>query len=114
MKNKALTVSLFALVALLIGAVLLYKNLSGSYAPEQLSTLGTTAAPESTPETVPEESLPDSTGATQTLSPEYSDTHSARAPNLKALKFLLLRILPSMTWKELPISSPTSVGSLWF
>ena len=43
MKNKALTISLFALVGLLIIAILLYKNLSQTYIPEQLATTATTA-----------------------------------------------------------------------
>ena len=60
MKNKALTISAFALIGLLLVAILLYKNLSPNYAPEQLSTLGTTTqATEPTttaPSSVPTES----------------------------------------------------------
>ena len=45
MKNKALTICLFALIGLLIVAVLLYNRLSSDYAPEQLATIATTVAP---------------------------------------------------------------------
>ncbi len=48
MKNKALTISAFALIGLLLVAILLYKKLSPDYAPEQLSTLGTTQTTEPT------------------------------------------------------------------
>ena len=44
MKNKALTITLIALIGLLIAAVLLYKNLSQDYAPEQIATMATTEA----------------------------------------------------------------------
>ena len=44
MKNKALTITLIALIGLLIVAVLLYKNLSQDYAPEQIATMATTEA----------------------------------------------------------------------
>ncbi len=63
MKNKALTICLFALIGLLIVAVLLYKNLSQGYAPEQLATM----------ETTPQETLADSTGATEVLPSEHSE-----------------------------------------
>ena len=62
MKNKALTISTFALIVLLLVAILLYKKLSPNYAPEQLSTIGasaTTDEPETTtvpPATAPAES----------------------------------------------------------
>ncbi len=45
MKNKALTICLFALMGLLIVAVLLYNRLSSDYMPEQLATMATTIAP---------------------------------------------------------------------
>ena len=45
MKNKALTICLFALMGLLIVAVLLYNRLSSDYMPEQLATMATTVSP---------------------------------------------------------------------
>lgn len=70
MKHKALTITLFTLVGLLIIAVLLYKNLSQGYAPEQLATLGATVSADAPSQ----ETLADSTGETETL-----PTHSSEA-----------------------------------
>ncbi len=57
MKNKALTISAFALIGLLLAAILLYQKLSPGYAPEQLSTLATTTYA-TEPTTLPTEATP--------------------------------------------------------
>lgn len=69
MKNKALTISAFALIGLLLIAVLLYKNLSPGFSPEQLSTMHpTTLATEVT--TVPTTIAPtESTLPTEEIAP---------------------------------------------
>ena len=80
MKNKALTISAFALIGLLLVAILLYKKLSPSYAPEQLSTIGTTAtaeAPDTTANTSDTaqttEAAPETTQATESTTPSTTE-----------------------------------------
>lgn len=85
MKNKTLTIALFALVGVLIGAILLYRKLSSDFAPQQLATISTTASTE-----IPEEVISENAnGATETYSVESGDplgtdgshgTHTTDAP----------------------------------
>lgn len=70
MKNKALTVSAFALIGLLLVAILLYKKLSPDYAPEQLSTIGTTATTEEPETTV---NTPETTQGTEATAPSTTE-----------------------------------------
>lgn len=81
MKNKALTITLVALIGLLIMAVLLYKNLSRDYAPEQLATMATTEAAVTVAPTKPSNTTATPTEDDPTEAPASEITELPLAPD---------------------------------
>ena len=95
MKNKTLTIVLFALVGLLIAAVLLYKNLSQGYAPQQLATLSTTASTESPEQTATGETV------TYSLESEPADNTEPSAEETTVPASTELPLAPDFTVYDL-------------
>lgn len=80
MKNKALILSVFALVGLLLAAALLYKKLSPGYAPEQLSTLGTTVSSAEATTQAPSHKPEETTTASDLLPSETVEESASEMP----------------------------------